>query len=489
MRKRKLFILLSILSEEDWKELEIFLSNKHFNNNKILLPFLALWKNLLFPYDPENDPEVEEFLKGSGISPGRMDKLCTQLRNLVIDFLARKEFGQDRRSQEEMYLRALQKRNAGNQELTRNLKSISRSIGKEKMDSWQDLHLLKLRWLCAESAIKSRDTRTLWKEDFKDLHELLDSYYNLQKLRLATASANIKLIYNQGEKDPAKEYLDHLKEKEGFDSLSPLARCYFLAAELSSGEIKDNTFTDLMAQLNKHGGNFAMDEASELYGYALNYCIRGINQGNPDFLQHASDLYQRLLEQGLILENGMLLPQQFKNIVALNCRLSHLDWVEQFIEEYQFKLKEDPEGLAVMYNRAILAFHRQDYFRAIRHFKETIALAPDDVFYGLDARVYLWKSYFENLENLDIEEVDEMYRLYDAFRLYIDRNEKIAGTHKKHYRNFIRDFKRFMEILTRKPLEVKTLQALRNEIQEKDYISNKAWFLQKVDSVLEQPGD
>ena len=40
-----------------------------------------------------------------------------------------------------------------------------------------------------------------------------------------------------------------------------------------------------------------------------------------------------------------------------------------------------------------------------------------------------------------------MFRLYDSFRLYIDRNKKISPTHKAQYRNLVRLFKRFIELL------------------------------------------
>ena len=117
--------------------------------------------------------------------------------------------------------------------------------------------------------------------------------------------------------------------------------------------------------------------------------------------------------------------------------------------------------------------------------KEVIANLKEDVFYGLGARVYLWKSYFEHLAHLTMEEVDEMYRMYDAFRVFIDRNDKISVGHKTNYKNFIREFKRFMVILNKEPIDRDQLQELRDDLAEMTFLANKDWFLDKVDSVLD----
>ena len=125
---------------------------------------------------------------------------------------------------------------------------------------------------------------------------------------------------------------------------------------------------------------------------------------------------------------------------------------------------------------------------AITSFKEVIHQGTHYPFYGLDSRIYLWKSYFEYMDHLTSEEVDDMHRLYDPFRLYIDRNTKISPLHRLQYRNFVRLFKRFVRILEAEngQNDPSALPAFQAELEEQNDVANKTWFAQKVAESISQ---
>lgn len=486
MLQRKVSILLLLFSQDDLNEFYNFLLNPAISSGKTLALFFDQFRKKVLVLEEGEDCTVEELLAGTDINPRRMDKLCSRLHSLARQFLAHQEFLKSKHVQQEMLARAIEQREPGNKVAGRIFDRIAQELDNADDSAENLLNSLKVRWLRAETAIKSRDTRALWQEDFRDLHQLLDRYYHLQKLRLLSASRNARNVYNQ----PAgagEESFPVASEQElaGMND-SPLAQAYILAIQMFQDDPDANHFQQLLHLLEAEATGFGPQEGIELYAYALNFCILNINLGRLEYLDHLSSLYIQLLENKLILEKGQLAPTQFKNIVALHCRLDKLDWVAKFIDDYARYLPQESRGFAVKYNQAVLAFYQEQYPLAIRRFRETVNSLTDDVFYGLDARVYLWKSYFEHYDELTLDQVDEMYRLYDAFRLFIERNEKISEAHKLNYRHFIRAFKRFMEILRVHPVRKDHLQALRTEVEETEAISNKDWMLSKIELTLQK---
>lgn len=487
MRKRKLFQLLALFDEEDSDRFQTYLDSPFFNNSPQLIQFWGLWRTFLAEL-PEEDPIPEVFLAGTGIKVRRMDRLCSELKLKAEQFLAIGAMERKPLADRQFLLEALNARNAPTALLQRHIKQFKDELRRGPNSSNSYFDSLKVHWLEAEVSIRARKTQDLWNKGFRKLHDLLDSYHLLQKLKLQSAAVNARYIFNQlpedGEEKLPEAFLSRLRRGE----VPPLEMAYLLSIDMYDETEGESHFLDLLALLGEHAGGFEREESLELYGYALNYCIHFANQGRQEYLHHASALYRDMLDKELSLERNKISALHFKNMVALHCRLGMLDWVREFIQDYGPKLDVGPESPVLQYNQAVLAFHLGDFRNSIRLLKENIALTKDDVFYGMDARVYLWKSYFEYRAHLSIEEVDEMFRLYDSFRIFIDRNKKISDHHRRAYRNFIREFKRFVELLNQLPVDAEAVRALREVVAGQEFLANKVWFLQKIDHALSELG-
>ena len=485
MRKRKLYKLLAILDPKSLDLLREFLSTSFFNTNPTLVVFFDAWRKHILGsnYDPEMT--AEGFLKRTGIQPARMDKLSTLLSQKVMEFLAMVEFRESDRLQKELFMKGLLKREMPISDLEWQYGRITNRVKKEPVSSERLLHQLRLRRILAEATVHNRQTRVVWQEDFGELHEMLDAYYELEKLKLTSASLNAWYIFNHG-----KETEDAIPRVLRMDpatraELAPLPRAYALIVALleSEGSASD-LLTELLALLDAHASDFSELEANQVYAYVLNFSIREMNKGRHEFREPTAALYRQLLDNGMLHHEGTIPPQQFKNIVALHCRIGELDYVEGLIQRVDDLLSPEFTPQAVAYNHAVLSFHQQDYASAILDLKEVISDLRDDVFYGIDARVYLWRSYFENLPNASLDEVDEMYRLYDSFRIYLDRNDKISQAHKTAYRSFIRLFKRMIDLYPDLFEDRSALESLKVELEETHQLPNRGWFLAKIDSAL-----
>lgn len=447
---------------------------------------MGAWKKHVLGnnYDPEMS--MEDFLEGTNIQPARIDKLSTQLNQKLIEFLALGEFQKQEQLQKQLFMKALVEREMPISDLEWQYGRIAKRLDNQPASSDQLLNQLQLRMALAEATVYSRNTRAIWQENFSDLHQLLDGYYQLEKLKLSCASMNAIQMYNHRQESSAQiqppphiHILDH-------EQLPPLPRSYALILKIMEAEADETVFEELLKLLEAHAPGFAHEEAYEVYAYVLNFCLRQLNKGRHEFRGRTAALYRQLIANGLILNNGQLPPQRFKNIVALHCRIGLLDWVGKFIEQEAEKLPPESAPSAILYNKAVLSFHLRNYSDAIQKFKEIIANLRDDVFYGIDARVYLWRSYFESMDQLSIEEIDEMLKLYDAFRIFVERNDKISQAHKMDYRNFIRVFKKMVDLYSDRPEDREALENLRAEISSTSPLPNRGWLLEKVEATLSE---
>lgn len=484
MRNRKLHTLLSLLDAEGRQAFAHYLASPLFGPSKTLQRFYALWRERLLESSSTKDYSPAEFLAGSKLRPDRMDKYCSGLYKKALDFLALREYLQSKSGQLGHGADALERRDAPRKMWEEQRLRLDTEIQAEADSSDKFLQQLQFKWKDSVTRVYSRQTQSLWKEDFRDLHQSLDAYYVLQKLRLACASANIKLIYKQGS-DPASAFVDSFRAGAQAADLTPLARAYWYALEMLSAPGKAAHFEALYALLKQEGHGFGLEEASELFNYALNHCLRRGNQGEARYMEYAAALYRELLERGIILEKGKLPPQTMKNIVVIHCLVGEHDWVEGFLEEYKDRLLQGTDPNLLTYNEAVLAFYRQEYPSAIDKLKQVISRMKADIFYELDARTYLIKAYFEHLDQLSIEGVDEMYRMYDSFRMFIDRNQKISKEHKLRYGNFIREFRQFLKWREKEALHRDRIRELYRTVEGMEFMVNKSWFLEKLRTYLE----
>lgn len=488
MQNRKIYPLTALFSTEDQEQFTLFLDSPYFNGSRTLSLFWKQWQAKVLGNEAGADLSIEDFIQGSNLKSSRFDKMCSQLYVKAKEFLAQRAYDQQPVLQEVLLAKAALDRDDALEtslslakKVAGGLKKLPDSPEKYLAQVFHSLNLIEARILARQPA---KDFQL----EFSRLLELLTRFSESKRLQLTCAALNIGYIMQQKD-SPLLQVLE--SEFQAADQAPDhlLSRIYYWIRSLQMDKNASEVFAKLLHTMDVDREKIDPGLVKEIYYFILNHCIRKINQIKEEdnvFLDHTVDLYAQLVENGLLLVNGKLPPQQFKNIVTLACRAGRMTWAEGFIEQYAPILMDDHEGLALQHNRAVLLFHQARYPEAIRLLKEVIQTTRYDVFYGLDARAYLWKAYYEHLDELTASEIDEMYRLYDSFRLYVDRNTKISVLHKLQYRNLIRLFKRFLLLILDQAAEKKRedLQALLAELLSVKELYNKAWFARKVEEAI-----
>jgi len=484
MENRKIYHLLAMFKEEDRERFTLFLDSPFFNTSKVLSAFWKQWQLKVMDTENVTDLTVEAFIKGTSLKASRFDKMCSQLYVKVLEFFAQCGFEKSPALQEVLMVKAALERDDQLETSMGIARKTERKLAKQADSPEKYLAQLYHSLQVTEVRIVGRKPDKALIATFESMLEILDQFTDSKRLQMSCAAMNIGYILQQKETGLVQALKDKIQGRPLGNQLNPLSEAYSLILALQSAGGDSDLFNRLLALMGQYWQDFEENTRDELYGYALNHCYRQINVGNKAFLVHALDLFIQLLDNNVLLGGEKLPPHQFKNMVVIGCRVGRLNWVEAFIEEYAPQLSDSHDGVALAYNTGILKFHQKDYAESIDFFKKLIQEARHDVFYGLDARIYLWKAYYENLDNLSSKEVDEMYKLYDSFRLYIDRHQKISELHKRQYRNFVRMFKRFLYLTVEQETELEELKRFAVELKDSVDVVNKTWFLEKVEEAL-----
>lgn len=299
----------------------------------------------------------------------------------------------------------------------------------------------------------------------------LDAFYLSHKLRYLCAAHNHNAILDSKIPTGLEEELITYLEKDVSEQ-QPATRLYYSIYKMLLKPSQEAHYQRVKENLAEVATGFEPQEAREVYAYAQNYCIRRINEGRSEFLEELFQLYNLLLEQSIILEKGIISPWDFKNIVTVALRLDAHAWTETFIDEYNPKIEMRFRENARTYNLARLAYHRKYYSRVLKLLSQ---VDYEDVFYALDSRVLLLKTYFE------LDETEPMYSLIDSFRVYLRRNKNISDRHRQTYLNLIKFTKKLSKI---RPSEQSKLKSLKGDIEAAEQVADINWLREKIDKIL-----
>ncbi len=295
----------------------------------------------------------------------------------------------------------------------------------------------------------------------------LDNFYLVNKLRYCASVLHYRHFLSMQE-DTAllTEILGYLREHPPIHI--PVADAYYRAILTLIEPDQEGHYTSLRQILSTHLLLMADYTRRELFAFALNYCIRRINKGDTTYLPEILGLYQYALDQDLLYQDDVLSPWDYKNIVTIALRGRNYQWALSFIETYQVRLPEEEKENAYTFNMA-------RYYFAIRQYDKVLQLLQDveysDVFYQLDSKTTLMKTYYE------LDEYTSLLSLRESFRMLLDRKKLISEQNKVNYGNF----SRLVLKLYRTDVKDKTKVAtLRREIEATTNTADRTWILEKL---------
>jgi len=300
--------------------------------------------------------------------------------------------------------------------------------------------------------------------------QALDDFYALTRLKFDIEQLTQQNVFNINQQQGQDETTNYLIEKN--TSESPAIIIYKQLYIMLSNSDKDEHYEKFYDTLIKNVSHLNNEDVFATYAYAMNYCVRKVNEGKQHFQIELLKLYKFALQNDLLLTDGNIHYLNYKNIVSAGLRNNEIDWTEQFIIEYKSKLKKEVRKNAFNYNLANLHFYKSEYGKA-----QTKLLNIDftDVYYAMDYRALLLKIYFEQTA------FDALDNLLSAFAVFVRRNIKASANMKRLYLNQIKFTK---QLSNTSPRNKKRLQLIKERIANTQQVGDRNWLNQKIDEFL-----
>ncbi len=298
----------------------------------------------------------------------------------------------------------------------------------------------------------------------------LECFYLTQKLELY-----IGWLLYQGSRVSEKSvdlpigFWEHL-ENERFDKV-PLLTVYRQVVNCLNDPKEESHFKNLLVSLEVQSEHLTKTDLRKCYSIAQNYCALKINQGKREYYREVFEIFKKIIQKGILLEEENLSEGIFKNIVTAGLGVGAFEWTEKFIEEYSPYLPLGIRENARTFNLSYLFFHQKRYSEVLNLLQN---VEYNDVVYVLGSKIILIQTYYELKEFLALES------LIDSFRIYLRRNKVLSKNLKREYINYL-GFVKNLTILS--GFEKKGIAKFREKIMATTSPTYKKWLLEKIDEI------
>ena len=248
----------------------------------------------------------------------------------------------------------------------------------------------------------------------------------------------------------------------------PALRLYLAVYDLLSGTAPEPEAAAVRQRLQDTAAAIRRGEQRNLLNLLLNYHIGALHaQGQSPHAGEILSLYQWGLETGLILRDGHLASDQYKNIITICLRLRQPEQAWTYLHDLRQYLPPALREEAYLFNLG-------QYYFAEGRFAEVIATYRDQRFglplYDVQARAYLLQAHYEREgpgQEWLISQAESAVR-------YV-RQQALPAAHRRGYGHFFRLLRRLMTAHT-----AARLHKLQAAVAETQPLPHRSWLATQV---------
>jgi hypothetical protein len=460
MDKSKLFALLATFSNMEWKHFLMYLESPYLNKEPKLCS-IGIW---LF-----NNKERLGSLKRTEITPmvhlnpKQINYTFSWLYHAGLQFLALEKMRSNPIPSEIVVAAVLGERGLEKQfdfQIARTHRILQELPAK-------DAHYWQLNYnlnnLEGVQFVRKGERKT--NPYLQSGSDSLDKFYFSEKLRYACGMMNAQSIV-------ASTFNIHfVVEIVSFLETTPhwlhepcIAVYYHIWKLMVLPDESHHHYQSLKNLIRSSSHCFSQEENAIHLGFALNFCIRQIRNVKEEYVAEALHLYEEGIQNKALLNDQILSPWHYKNIIRLGLRSGRYEWTEQFIIHKNTLLEHEYRSNALHFGFADLYFYTKRYALAKEHISQTDL---SDIYNNLDAKEMLAKIYYET------DEDDALFSHLHAFRTFLRRNKLVSEQVRKAYLNFLKLLEQSIHYTP------DMLQHLKATIEKTEPLVAKSWLLEK----------
>lgn len=221
----------------------------------------------------------------------------------------------------------------------------------------------------------------------------------------------------------------------------------------------------------KYAAYLSQDEWVYIASFLRNYCVRKVLSGDKAFNEKLHNLYIYQLKTGLLFNYNQLVPATFKNIVKVALACEKHEWATTFIHNYKQYLPEEDRNSLVAYCFANIYFAQKYYKKVLISLNEITK--TDNIFRELDIKVLKIRTFYE------LQELEQMQAVLDSLKVHLSRQTTISEFHKTRHKNFANFLYRICHIPAMEKEKWLKLYAELKEMNDMDFL-HKDWLMNNI---------
>ena len=369
-----------------------------------------------------------------------------------------------------MLLQALRKRRQKTH-FQKKIKQIKKIYKQEKIKSidffYADYLITKDEYIFDIGDLKAKKRTSVL-----DLILSFDTFSILNKLKYCCILASNKGI--EAVRKDVFLFENLLNEISNFEfEKNASIKIYVCVLKMLLHENKSLFLEKLKKLLENESDVLEQGDLLNIYQITINFCIRKWNKGEIKYINDLWILYEQMLEKKLLHSNDILIHQSFKNLIIIGLRLQKFNEVKNYIEQYKGDIAENVRESVVAYYIGLLYFYKKEFSQALQ---TLISVSYISKGYELGYKTVILKCYYE------LNELMALIDFSDSFQNYIRSQKNMSKAKQKGYLSFIQIsmllFKLKNGLKTRK-----TKKQIIQHLNEKTWISDKQWLLEKLGDI------
>src|SRR4030095_10597366 len=211
--------------------------------------------------------------------------------------------------------------------------------------------------------------------------------------------------------------------------------------------------------------------AASAYQTFINYCFNKTNYYDIPFYRVLFDIYNEKLNRGFDedIRFRNYPTNNYRDYVVVGLRLKEHEWVDNFITKYGKLLPDDYKPDEINITRAMLHLSKNEPDKAMKFLEKT---KRKNYLHYIDISEMKMRIYYDKNDLISAEE--EMIRM----NKYISGNETIPKQRKDNYENFVRMFKKILQLKDK--FSEEKLAKIETTMQRMPTFFRRAWIEEKL---------
>lgn len=229
-----------------------------------------------------------------------------------------------------------------------------------------------------------------------------------------------------------------------------------------------NVFVSYLVEANRYTSK---EELKHLYVVVINYCSLMVREGNLHFRNDMFAHYKTMINKSLLLQNGLISPLIYANIIVLGCLLDKLNWSKEFANNFKDNIRENIKNPIHNYGLGIIAFTEEKFDIAHQHFYQVYKTNTQ---LDYKARIYILKCIYEEREDYSFE----FSQAIKSAANFINMQKNVPKSRKLGYINFT---KLLLQLYNYSFEQGKfKLATIKENIKTQKLLSDRSWIVEKL---------